>query len=38
MALPILRHRLLLAPEAQVEGVTPDQVLMEVLDRVEVPR
>jgi MoxR-like ATPase len=38
MALPTLRHRLLLMPEAQVEGVSPDQVLAEILDKVPVPR
>jgi MoxR-like ATPase len=38
MAFPVLRHRLLLTPEGQVEGVTPDQVLTEIFARVEVPR
>jgi MoxR-like ATPase len=38
LARPVLRHRLVLTPEAQVEGVTSDHVLTEVLDRVDVPR
>jgi MoxR-like ATPase len=37
-ALPILRHRLVLKPEADLEGVTPDQVVKDVLKSVEVPK
>jgi MoxR-like ATPase len=35
---PILRHRLVLKPEADLEGVTPDQVVKDVLKSVEVPK
>lgn len=35
---PVLRHRLLLKPEADMEGVTPDMVIAQVLDRVEIPK
>jgi MoxR-like ATPase len=35
---PVLRHRLMLRPEADLEGITPDQVLDEVLRAVEVPK
>ena len=35
---PALRHRLTLQPDAYVEGFTPDDVLITVLERVEVPR
>ncbi len=35
---PVLRHRLLVKPEADLEGVTPDQVVAEVLAGVEVPK
>jgi MoxR-like ATPase len=38
VAPPVLRHRLTLKPEAELEGVTPDQVVADVLDAVEVPR
>ncbi len=38
MAKPVLRHRLVLRPGAEVEGLTPDHVLDEVLARTEVPR
>ena len=37
-ALPVLRHRLLVKPEADLEGITPDSVVAEVLAGVEVPK
>jgi MoxR-like ATPase len=33
-----LRHRVILRPEAEVEGLTVDAVLKEIVDRVPVPR
>ena len=36
--LPALRHRIVLSPEAELEGAIKDQVLRAILDRVEVPR
>jgi MoxR-like ATPase len=38
MAPAALRHRLVLRPEAELEGVTPDDAVRELLDGVEVPR
>ncbi|MBV1954813.1 AAA family ATPase [Streptomyces sp. NEAU-PBA10] len=38
LALPTLRHRVQLRPEAEMEGVTPDAVLTPLLARVPVPR
>lgn len=38
VAKPILRHRLLLKPEAELEGLTPDTVIDALLDSVPVPR
>jgi MoxR-like ATPase len=38
MAPPVLRHRFLLRPEAELEGATPDDLVQELLDAVEVPR
>lgn len=38
VAHPVLRHRVILRPEADLEGLTPDQVLDEVLRAVEVPK
>ena len=38
VALPALRHRIVLAPELELEGIGPDRVLGEVLDGVAAPR
>jgi MoxR-like ATPase len=38
VARPVLRHRLLLKPGAEVDGFTPDGVLDEILSRLEIPR
>ena len=35
---PALRHRLMVKPEAELEGITSDQVVAEVLSAVEVPK
>ena len=37
-ALPVLRHRLLLRAEAEMEGLSNDDVIRSTLDGVEVPR
>jgi MoxR-like ATPase len=38
LALPVLRHRVLLTPDAEVEGRTADQRLGALLDTLEAPR
>lgn len=38
MAYPVLRHRLVLTPEKEMEGVSSDQVIGLTLKKVEVPR
>jgi MoxR-like ATPase len=38
LALPVLRHRVMLSAEAEVEGHTVDEVLSDMLRTVEVPR
>jgi MoxR-like ATPase len=38
IALPVLRHRLTLRAEAELDGVTPDSVITDILKSVEVPR
>jgi MoxR-like ATPase len=38
IARPVLRHRIILRPEAEIEGQSADQVLEEVIGGVEVPR
>ena len=37
-ALPVLRHRILLKPEADLEGLTADTVLGQVIASVDVPK
>ncbi len=37
-AMPVLRHRVILRPEAEVEGLNHDHVLAEVVASVEVPK
>jgi MoxR-like ATPase len=37
-ARPVLRHRLVLKSEAEIEGLTPDDAIGQILDEVEVPR
>lgn len=37
-ALPVMRHRLVLKPEAELEGSSPDSVIKDLLKTVEVPR
>jgi MoxR-like ATPase len=36
--IPALRHRILLTPEKEMEGKTPDEIIKLIIDRVEVPR
>jgi MoxR-like ATPase len=38
MAKPVLRHRLILQPEAELEGLDVERVVDQVLDQVAVPR
>ncbi len=38
MAVPVLRHRILLRPEAEIEGVRPDDAIRRAVESVEVPR
>jgi MoxR-like ATPase len=37
MALPVMRHRLQLRPEAELEGVSADTILRSILQQVRVP-
>lgn len=38
LALPVLRHRIILKPESEIEGYSADRVLRAVLESVQVPR
>ncbi|MBI5248972.1 MAG: MoxR family ATPase [Desulfomonile tiedjei] len=37
-ALPVLRHRIILRPEALIDGLTPDYYIENILKRMPVPR
>jgi MoxR-like ATPase len=38
LAAPVLRHRIILSPETEIEGTTPDHCVARVLEKVPVPR
>ena len=38
VAYPSLRHRLILTPEKEMEGVLPDEVIRNIIQGIEVPR
>lgn len=38
MARPVLTHRIVLRPEYEIEGLTPEEVIKEILEGVAVPR
>lgn len=38
IGLDTLRHRIMLTPEAEIEGITTDTLLKELFDTVEIPR
>jgi MoxR-like ATPase len=38
MVLPVLRHRVIVAPEVEIDGLGVDEVLSNLLDKVDAPR
>jgi len=38
MATPVLRHRVILSPEKEMEGTTAEDLIKQIIDKVEVPR
>ncbi|HTL09880.1 MAG TPA: hypothetical protein VL307_16515, partial [Chitinophagaceae bacterium] len=38
VAPPVLRHRIILTPEKDMEGGTPDEIIEAILKKIEVPR
>jgi MoxR-like ATPase len=38
MVLPVLRHRVILAPEVEIDGLGVDEVLANLLEKVDAPR
>ena len=35
---PVLRHRLILEPEAEIEGFSADDYLKKIIEKIKVPR
>ena len=38
LAIPALRHRIVLAPGAEIEGLTTEQVIRQIVEQVPAPR
>lgn len=38
LALPILRHRVMLTPEKEMDGTSPDTIICQIIEEIEVPR
>jgi MoxR-like ATPase len=38
VAAPVLRHRIMLTPDKEMEGVSPDDVVAQLIQKIEVPR
>jgi len=38
MAYPVLRHRIILTPEKEMEGIATSEIIKQIIDSVEVPR
>ncbi len=38
LAIPLMRHRIVLSPSAEIEGLATDQVLRDILDQTAAPR
>ena len=38
MAIPVMRHRIILTPEKEMEGLSTDELIQDIISKVEVPR
>lgn len=38
VAAPVLRHRIMLTPDKEMEGVSPDEVVAQIIQKLEIPR
>ncbi len=38
VASPVLRHRIMLTPDKEMEGVSPDEVIAQIVQKIEIPR
>jgi MoxR-like ATPase len=37
MAVPVMRHRIILTPEKEMEGLTTDELVSDIISKIEVP-
>jgi len=35
---PVLRHRIILSPDKEMEGITEDNVLKQIIQTMDIPR
>jgi len=38
VAQAVLRHRIMLTPDKEMEGVTPDEIVAQIIQKIEIPR
>jgi len=38
VAAPVLRHRIMLTPDKEMEGLTPDDIIAQIIQKIEIPR
>lgn len=38
VSFPVLRHRIMLTPEKEMEGISVDVVIQQIIDKIEIPR
>lgn len=38
MAVPVMRHRIILTPEKEMEGITADELIKNIINNMEIPR
>ena len=38
VAIPVLNHRVVVAPEREMEGITSNDIIQQILDTIEIPR
>lgn len=38
VSIPALKHRIVVSPEKEMEGTTADQIIQQIIERIEIPR
>jgi len=38
VAPPVLRHRIILTPEREMEGLTTEKAVLQIIETIEIPR